>query len=340
MSQPQRKFEDHPAIRAAVPLIIGIVGPSGCGKTYSALELATGIQQVTGGDIGGIDTESGRMLQYSDFFKFRHVPFSEPFSPNDYRAAFDHYVRKGVKIIIADSMSHEHSGIGGVIEWQAREAEELARRWKSTPEKVSAAAWVKPKRARQDLINYILQCGATFILCFRAKEKMKPVPGREPILLGWQPEAGKEFVYECTIKILLSPGADGVPTLIPENPFEKQMVKTPVFFRDLFREPRQLHRSMGEAMARWAAGDSAPPKSTIDRAHVESLWHRTVPSVYPKEAWLEEMSRRWAVKSLSGLTPEQVAEWESLLTEWEQPAPSASPTEAEYIQASEQGELV
>ena len=56
-----RSFEDKPATRERVPLMIGLMGPSGGGKTYSALRLATGIQRVAGGDIFMIDTERRRV---------------------------------------------------------------------------------------------------------------------------------------------------------------------------------------------------------------------------------------------------------------------------------------
>jgi adenylylsulfate kinase-like enzyme len=72
-TQPERKFTANDAKREHVPLLIGLTGPSGGGKTFSALRLATGIQQVTGGDIYFIDTESRRALHYADQFKFKHV---------------------------------------------------------------------------------------------------------------------------------------------------------------------------------------------------------------------------------------------------------------------------
>ena len=53
MNSPVRTFEAKPAIREAVPLLVGLTGASGCGKTFSALRLASGIQSVTGGDIYG-----------------------------------------------------------------------------------------------------------------------------------------------------------------------------------------------------------------------------------------------------------------------------------------------
>ena len=78
-----RSFEDSQAKPGGQPYLMGLTGASGSGKTYSALRIATGIQQVTGGDIYFIDTEAKRALWYADEFKFRHVPFNEPFSPDD-----------------------------------------------------------------------------------------------------------------------------------------------------------------------------------------------------------------------------------------------------------------
>src|SRR5262245_7624735 len=108
MSTP-KPFDLKPAVREQVPLLTGIVGASGSGKTWSALELATGIQQVTGGDIAVIDTEAKRALHYSDHFKFKHLDFRAPFSSTRYLEAFRYCVDQGAKVIVTDSMSHEHA---------------------------------------------------------------------------------------------------------------------------------------------------------------------------------------------------------------------------------------
>src|SRR4029079_18921024 len=111
-----RSFDDKPAVRERVPLLVGLVGPSGGGKTFSALRLAKGFQRVTGSEVYFIDTEARRALHYADRFQFRHVAFGAPFGPLDYLAAIQHCVAKGAKTIIVDSMSHEHEGPGGVLE--------------------------------------------------------------------------------------------------------------------------------------------------------------------------------------------------------------------------------
>lgn len=258
-----RKFEIKEAVRERVPLMIGLVGPSGSGKTFSALRLATGMQRVSGGDIGIIDTEARRSLHYADKFKFLHMPFGAPFSPLDYLAAIEAMVKRGVKTIIVDSMSHEHEGPGGVLEWHAKVTAELAERWKKDPEKVQMTAWAEPKAARRRLINTLLQLDINGVFCFRAKDKIKVIPGRPPESLGWMPIAGEEFIFEMTTNILLYPGSNGIPTLDPKEVGERGMVKTPGQFESILSSKAALSEDTGEAMARWADGSPAKPRMTI-----------------------------------------------------------------------------
>lgn len=256
-----RSFEDKPATRERVPLLVGIMGPSGGGKTFSALRLASGIQRVAGGDIFVIDTESRRALHYADVFSFRHVVFSPPFSPLDYLEAIRHCVEKGAGTIIIDSMSHEHEGPGGVLEMHEAEVQRMSGGDFKKAERVKMLAWAKPKQQRRRLINTMLQFPVNFICCFRAKEKLKIIKGEEPKALGFMPIAGEEFVYEMTTNALLLPGAGGVPEWNPGEIGEKQMVKLPRQFVELFGRPGPLSEDMGEVLAKWASGET---KSKFD----------------------------------------------------------------------------
>lgn len=251
-----RTFEDQVATRDKVPLLVGIVGASGSGKTFSALRLATGIQRIAGGDIGVIDTEARRARHYADKFTFRHLDFGAPFGSLDYLAAIEHYAKKGVGTIVVDSMSHEHEGPGGVLEAHEAECARLMAAWRTTRDKVQMTAWAKPKAERRRLINTILQMPVSMIFCFRAKEKLKIVTGQNPIVLGWMPIAGEEFVYEMMVNFLLPPNSGGVPCWNPENHGERQMIKKPLQFEGLFSKQRPLDEDTGEAMAKWAAGDA------------------------------------------------------------------------------------
>jgi ABC-type oligopeptide transport system ATPase subunit len=254
-----RTFEDVEAKRGAVPLMVGLVGPSGSGKTFSALRLATGIQRVTGGDIFFIDTESRRALHYADQFKFRHVAFGAPFGPLDYLEAIEYAAKKGAKVVVVDSMSHEHEGPGGVLEQHAEEVMRQARRDDGTideakAERVKLGAWSKPKAARRRMINTILQLPVSSIFCFRAKEKLEIKTGQQPKPLGWMPIAGEEFVFEMTINCLMLPKAGGVPTWQSNEVGERATMKLPRQFEALFADQVPLSEDHGETMAKWAQG--------------------------------------------------------------------------------------
>jgi hypothetical protein len=242
------------AVRERVPLLIGLVGPSSSGKTYSALELATGIQSVAGGDIYCIDTEARRALHYADRFRFKHVEFGAPFGSLRYLAAIEQCVRLGAGVVIVDSMSHEHEGAGGLLESHEAEVQRLSRGDSAKAERVKMLAWNKPKQERRRLINSILQLPANFIFCFRAKEKLEVKPGREPRSLGFMAIAGDEFIYEMTVNALLLPGARGVPTWRSDEVGERQQIKLPEWAAPMFVDGRPLHRDTGAALARWAAG--------------------------------------------------------------------------------------
>jgi hypothetical protein len=255
-----RTFETKPATRDQVPLLIGITSPSGAGKTFSALRLATGIQSVVGGEIAVLDTETRRALHYADRFKFLHTEFAAPFGPLDYLAGIEHCYKQGARTIICDSSSHEHEGPGGVLEMHESEAQRMAKEWNCSVEKVKLGAWAKPKQDRRRLINTMLQIPCNFILCFRAKQKLKIEKGKDPVSLGWMPIAGDEWVYEMTMNALLYPNAGGVPTWEPSEPGEQQMIKLPEQFKPMLLEQNRgkpLSEEIGQALAVWAAGDSA-----------------------------------------------------------------------------------
>ena len=155
-------FNFKHATRQQTPLLLGIVGPSGGGKTYSALRLATGIQSIVGGEIAVIDTEARRSLHYANKFKFLHLDFEPPHGPDRYLEAIQAAVSAGAKTIVVDSMSHEHEGSGGVLEWHETELDRMAGEDFRKREAMNFIAWAKPKASRRRLINGLLQINANF----------------------------------------------------------------------------------------------------------------------------------------------------------------------------------
>ncbi len=267
MNAIARKFEDKPATReGGTPLLIGLMGPSGSGKTFSALRLASGVQQVSGGDIYMVDTEARRGLHYADKFKFRHLEFGAPFGSLDYLSAIEHCVKKGAGVVIVDSFSHEHEGPGGVLEQHSAELDRMAGQDYAKRDRMNLIAWAGPKAARRKLINGLMQMNCNFISCFRAKEKAKPVKKDGKTVIenqGWMPIAGDEFIYEQTINCLLLPSSNGVPTWRSDEPGERAMMKLPEQFKDFFGDGKPLSEDLGRRMAEWARGGTPATSAAV-----------------------------------------------------------------------------
>lgn len=260
----ERTFTITDAKREQVPLNVALVGPTGSGKTGSGLELATGFQDVQGGDIGVADTEARRALAYADApmfsdpnrrFKFKHLDFKAPFGPLDYKGAAQNLINAGCKHIIFDSTSHMWEGPGGVHEIHDQEVERLMRAWRTdSVEKVNFPAWNLPKRMQTDFINWMKQQPVNFIFCFRAKEKMKMV-NNKPVEIGWQAIGGEDLIYEMTLACLLLPQCDGQPVWNKQE--EKGVKALAQHFRPMFANNPRLSVAVGRELAVWAKG--APP---------------------------------------------------------------------------------
>jgi len=264
MNPPARSFAASLAVRKQVPLLIGIMSPSGGGKTYSALRLATGIQQVFGGDIFGVDTENNRMLHYADQFKFQHVPFTAPFGSLDYLECLKWCNARGARITIVDSMTHEHIGEGGYLETAEAVVDRIAGNDYKKREAVKMLGWAKAGPLRQKMIEGIKQLDGAFIFCFRAKEKTKPMrkpDGKTEVVdMGFMPIAGEEWVYEMALNCMLEPRSDGVPTWRTDHVGERMMMKLPKQFKDIFAERAPLSEDIGRQLATWARGGTASPR--------------------------------------------------------------------------------
>ena len=251
-------FTFKPAVREQIPVLIGLVGPSGGGKTMSALELATGIQSVTGGEIAVIDSEARRALHYADDYKFQHLDFQPPFASVRYLQALQAAAEMGAKVAIVDSTSHEHEGEGGYLDLHEKELDRMTRGDASKRESANWRAWAKPAAERRKFINGLLQMHIHVIFCFRAKERLIQAKNdrtgkNELIQTGWQAIAGEEFVFEMTHRFLLPPGSQGVPDF-SEEAWRWGVPKLPKEHREMFSRPLQLNRDIGAQFAQWAQG--------------------------------------------------------------------------------------
>lgn len=252
-------FEFRPAVRENVGLLIGLAGGTGSGKTYTAMRLAAGIA----GDkpFAVIDTEAGRAKHYADQFRFDHGDLKPPFRPDAYAEAIKAADAAGYPVIVVDSVSHEHAGEGGILDWHEEELDRMAGSdWKKR-DSCNMAAWIKPKMSHKHMVQKLLQVRAHVILCFRAEEKIEMVreDGKLKIvkkqtttgLDGWVPISEKNLPFELTVSFLLTADAPGIPRPIK---FQKQ-------HRPFFPLDAEITEDSGRKLAAWASGTNAAPPS-------------------------------------------------------------------------------
>lgn len=179
------------AQRQKAKLKIGIAGPSGSGKTYSALQLAAGLAPFE--KICIIDTENGSADLYSHLGAFNVITLAAPFSPENYIEAIKAAENAQMEVIIIDSMTHEWSGVGGILETQ----EKLGGRYSD---------WGKVKPRHRKFIDTILQSKAHFITTVRSKQdySMDQVDGKTKIQkLGTKQVTEEGYEYELTLSFEL-----------------------------------------------------------------------------------------------------------------------------------------
>lgn len=239
-------FSFAPAKREQVSLLIALAGASGSGKTYSALRLAKGMAPA--GKIAFIDTEARRGLHYASEFDFIHADMRPPFAPSRFIEAIHAAETAGAEVVIIDSFSHEHDGIGGLIDWADRLASEGVK---------SPGNWKEPKSAHKKLMNALLQCRATIIFCLRADEKIEILRenGKTVVRpLGWMPICEKRFMFEMTASFTLTPDKPGFPHFDLPHKLQRQ-------HREMFSDAKPIDEESGRALAAWARGGSAAPLS-------------------------------------------------------------------------------
>lgn len=237
------------ASRVQTPIIVGLAGPSKSGKTFSALRIAKGM--ANGGKIAMINTEGPRGHQYAGQFEYDACDLTEPFSMKKYEEAIKAAAEFNPTVLIIDSMSHAHEGIGGMLDQHESELDRMAGQDYRKRDKMTWAAWVKPKADEANMINSMLQVKFHIVLCFRAKEKIKIIKGQEPQDLGWRPIASDRIHFETAFTLILPPNSKGTPDLSMtgselRSPFDTMIKAT------------QINEVLGKQLSEWSAGGTSP----------------------------------------------------------------------------------
>jgi len=148
----------HTASRKNVKIKMALQGPAGSGKTTGALLIAFGLC----GDwskIAVIDTENKSSELYAHFGKFQVLDLSKPFSPERYIEAIQVCEKKGIEVIIIDSISHEWEGIGGILELHSNMTGN------------SYTNWAKLTPRHNSFVQHFLQSPAHVIGTIRSKQE-------------------------------------------------------------------------------------------------------------------------------------------------------------------------
>ena len=246
-------FEIHTATRQGVKPLVGFYGKSGSGKTMSALLFARGIAGPKG-KLTLIDTENKRGSIFADLIPggYSVLDLDAPFSPARYEEAIAE-AEKSSDVVLVDSMSHEWSGEGGVLDWAE---EELQRMGGGDNNKMRS--WIKPKMAHKMMVQRLLRTKCALICCLRGEEKThitKPANGEKGKVITDEfstPLFDPRFIFEMLLNFetVAHNGVGGF--VVPRK------ITHPSIAALLPGQNEQISIKHGESLMAWCASAGSP----------------------------------------------------------------------------------
>jgi len=201
--------EDFKIVRAErtqARIRLALQAPSGGGKTAGSLLIAKGMIEalrargklpahLDGVFIGLLDTERDSAKLYSHLVPFDTLVLEPPYSPLRYLAALRALERVGYPVIIADQITHEWYGQGGVLE--------MVRTSKQSND---FAKWNGPSQDHEAFFDGMLQSPAHLIVTMRShtewslEEKVGAdgIKRKVPVRIGMEAKQRKGAEYEFT----------------------------------------------------------------------------------------------------------------------------------------------
>lgn len=285
MSEPSLTIKS--ASRAGVKALVGFYGKSGSGKTMSALLFARGIVGPKG-RIAFIDTESGRGSIFADLIPggYQVIELDAPFSPERYTEAIE-LAEKSADITVVDSMSHEWSGEGGVLDMQERELDRMAGNDYGKREACKMAAWIKPKAAHKKMVQRLLRSKNPLICCLRGEEKTHIVKGenggKNKVITDEfsTPLFDPRFIFEMLLNF-------ETLNINGEGGFVYPVKITHPSIKALLPGPKeQIGVKHGAALAQWCIGAASPTTSPASTEPVKPAAGTTASA--PTDSPIDEM---------------------------------------------------
>lgn len=236
------QFTFQKATKKKAKLRAAIYGPSGSGKTYSALRIATGIAQETGGRIAVIDTEFGSASKYADRFDFDCIDLTVR-TVATYSHVIQCAAKAGYSVLVIDSMTHA---------WREL-LEEVDKLASSKYKGNTWSAWSEGTPKQREFVQAILKFPGHVIATIRSKTEWQTEQTRDgkskPVRVGLTPEQGKGIEYE--FDLLLSISTDHVAVVEKDRTgkFQDQTIAKP-------------GESFGQELVKWLSEGVEAPKET------------------------------------------------------------------------------
>lgn len=179
------------ATRSAAFIKMFIHGASGSGKTMSSLKIARGLVDDWS-QVGIIDTENGSADLYAHLGAYQVITMTPPFHPQSFVQAVALMVNAGIKVIIADSVTHYWDFLKEMHD-QVAASSRSSNEW---------SAWRPVTPLHKQFVECILQTPAHIICCGRAKQEYTQVKEGDKsriVKLGLRPEVRPGMDYEFTL---------------------------------------------------------------------------------------------------------------------------------------------
>ena len=188
------------AVRPVIWTKVLLASPSGGGKTFTALRVATGIKNAIkkasnkDAKIAFIGSESQRDLIYANEFEYDILQLEAPYTPESYVDAINDAISEGYEILVVDSLTHEWSGTGGVLDIHGK-----------IPGN-SYTAWQKVTPRHNEFLDAIIESPIHVIATGRGKDEVvledlngKQVPKK--VGLGYDQRNNLEYLFTASFNI-------------------------------------------------------------------------------------------------------------------------------------------
>lgn len=285
------------AQRKQAKLRLALAGPSGSGKTYSALLIAKGL----GGSVAMIDTERGSGELYSHLYEYDISPIGGPFDPEAYITRIKAAEQAGYHVLIIDSLSHAWAGTGGILDIKDRIA-------KSGKNMNDFTAWREATPKHNELVDTILASSCHVIATLRTKTAYEVV----------QEEGKKAKVTKLGLAFVQREGLDFEFTVVLDLSVDGHVATSTKDRTGIFDGQYLIPgEETGKKLLDWLNGGEDPRGELIQQVQdlIQQLNLEDLKNAY----WIYA-GNRYRAASTEQISPEQLQEQISLLTQCRQNA--------------------